>query len=391
MNRRRHRWVRSTSPGRRGSALIAVLAAVVLATLVAGAAAALARTLQADVRGAAAALRARAAADGAIATVLAGWPPSWTTGLAQGASDARSVTSAAGTATVRALRLDARRFLVTADATSPALAGPLGPAVRRAALFAQLDDVSFAATAALVAAGPVALAAGTEVRAADGAPDGWGDCVATPDAAAAVAAPALDAAPGSRVLGATLTDPAAWAPPSSERFGGVGRDALAARADVVVPAGGGLAPAPRAVPNGSRGQSPNVDFACARDPASWGEPRRGAAAVAACVDDFPVVYVRGPGVTQLRGPARFQGTLVLDGGLDVVGPVDVAGVIVVGGALRAAGGALTVDGAVLVRGGGASLGPGSRVRRSRCALERAAAGASRPAPLARRAWAEVVR
>ena len=71
--------------------------------------------------------------------------------------------------------------------------------------------------------------------------------------------------------------------------------------------------------------------------------------------------------------------------------MEVAGLVVVGGALAAQGGALVVDGALVVRGGTTSLGTGSRVGRSRCALDRAAEGASRPVPLARRAWSDFVR
>jgi hypothetical protein len=221
-------------------------------------------------------------------------------------------------------------------------------------VFVQVDDVAYAPAAALVGAGPVALAGGAEVRAADVAPAGWTDCGAPdPAPAAAVAAPALVPAPTAHVSGAVTADPGAWAA-AGERFGELDRSGLVARADLVVPAGGSYVPAP---------------------------PVAG---------EFPVVHVRGAGETELRGPARLQGTLLVDGGLTVVGRVEVAGLVVVGGTLAASDGALVVDGAVVGRGA-ASLGPGSAVRRSRCALDRAAAGASRPAPLARRAWSEVVR
>ena len=370
---------------RHGTALVAVLAALVVATLAATAAAALGRTLQADARGAAAVLRARTSAEGALAAVLASWPGPWTTTLTPGSSDARVVSSSAGTATVRALRLDPRRYLLTAEAASAALAGPVGPAVRRVGVFAQLENVAYEAPTALVAAGPVTLGVDTEVRAADAAPPGWTDCVATPDVSntAAVAAPSLRLSTTSRVLGPVLTAASAWSAPIPERFGDVDRGALAARADIVLSAGGLITPIPRA--------APGTEPACVRDRTSWGEPFRGLSAVAACTSDYPVIYLRGTGSTTLRGPARFQGTLLVDGSLDLIGRVDVAGLVVIGGTLRGSTGALVVDGALLVRGDGASLGTGSRVRRSRCALDRAAAAASRPVPMTRRAWVDVVR
>ncbi|HEY0779973.1 MAG TPA: hypothetical protein VGD56_18555 [Gemmatirosa sp.] len=378
---------RATASGgdRCGSALIAVLVALVVAMLTATAAAMLARAQQDDARGAAAALRARTAAEGALATVLAAWPASWSASLAPGASDTRTITSAAGTATVRALRLDGGRFLLSAEASSGALAGPVGDAVRRVGLFAQFENVRYDGAAALVAAGPFDLTTDTEVRALDAAPPGWSDCTSPPESpvAAAAAAPTVRANGGAGLLGAVLSAPAAWVPPSPERFGDVERDALAARADVVVSAGGVVSPAPRAT--GGAGAS------CVRDATSWGEPYRGAGAVGPCTSDYPVIHLRGPGVTTLRGPARLQGTLIVDGSLNVVGRVEIAGLAVVGGTVQASSGALVVDGGLLVRGTSVSLGPGSRVRRSRCALDRAAAGASRAVPLARRAWVDIVR
>ncbi len=330
-------------------------------------------------------LRARSAAEGALATTLASWPVVWTTALAPGASDTRPVTSPAGVATVRALRLDARRYLLTAEAASAALAGPVGPAVRRVGVFTQLD-LTYDTPAALVAASQTTLAMDAEVRAADAAPAGWTDCTSAPEMppVAAVAAPSLKLlAPSARVLGSVLTASNVWTPPVPERFGDVDRAALAARADIVVPAGGLIIPFPRAAPGSPPG--------CVRDRTSWGDPWRGPTAVAGCTDDYPVIYLRGAGSTMLHGPGRLQGTLLVDGSLNVVGRIDVAGFVVVNGALQASLGELVVDGAVLVRGTNASLGANSRVRRSRCALDRAAAAASRSVPLARRAWVDVVR
>ncbi len=370
---------------RRGSTLAAVLIALVIAMLAATAAAMLGRAAQADARGATAALRARTAGDGALATVLASWPIAWTLTLSPGNSDTRAVTTAAGAATVRALRLDRRRFLVTAEATSPALAGPLGNAVRRVGVFAQLENLTYDAPAALVAAGPVSLTTDVELRAADVAPPGWTDCTAPTEtpAAAAAAAPSVAAGGGARVLGAVLTTPTAWTPPAPERFGDVDRADLAARADVVVPAGGSVRPNPRA----TTGPEP----ACIRDASSWGEPYRGTGAVTPCTADYPVIHIRGAGLTTLRGPARIQGTVLVDGSINVSGRVEIVGLLVVGGTLQAGYGPLIVDGAALVRGNSTVLGAGSRVRRSRCALDRAGAGASRAFPLARRAWIDLVR
>jgi formylmethanofuran dehydrogenase subunit C len=128
---------------------------------------------------------------------------------------------------------------------------------------------------------------------------------------------------------------------------------------------------------------------CALTSGSWGEPLRGAGAVAACVGARPLVHVRGA-ATRLVGPARFQGTLLVDGDLVVEGAVRGAGIVVVRGGVDATAGMLVLDGA-LVAGGPVRLGGGSEVRASRCAVAAAAGYTARPVPLTRRAWAEVLR
>jgi hypothetical protein len=167
------------------------------------------------------------------------------------------------------------------------------------------------------------------------------------------------------------------------RFGEGTWDALASRAAVTLDGGASASPLPRA----SGG-------ACVVDDASWGEPRRGIAAVAACEHASPVVAARAPALT-LRGPARGQGLLLVDGDLRVEGVVDHAGLVVVRGAVDASRGALRVRGALMVAnddGRGASvIGPGSEVLYSSCAVARALIAASRPAPLRRRSWTEVTR
>jgi hypothetical protein len=201
---------------------------------------------------------------------------------------------------------------------------------------------------------------------------------------AAVAAPHADsvrARPGATVAGGVRATPGAADPATYERLGGESFDQLARRARVLV--GPEAAPSPRA-----EGSS------CVAGADAWGEPRRGAGAVAPCVAAAPVVLARAPGLT-VRGPARGQGTLLVDGDLRVVGDVEFSGVVVVRGALDAADGALRVRGAVLVAnasGRGATvLGPGSRVAYSSCAVAGALLAASRLTPIRRRSWAEVTR
>jgi hypothetical protein len=202
--------------------------------------------------------------------------------------------------------------------------------------------------------------------------------------------------PAAVVDGPVRTEFAAWAVALDPHFGDDGYAVHAARAQVTVDGGGALSPLPAAGAAGPGAGGPDLVAAgdidaepCALGAASWGEPGRGGGVLEACVGALPVVHLRGPAVL-LRGPARFQGTLLVDGDLVVEGEVRGAGVVVVRGGVDASAGALVLDGALVARGA-VRLGAGSRVRASSCAAARAGAYAARAVPLGRRAWAEVVR
>lgn len=376
--------------GSRGAALPFVLGALVIGLVAASAAGLVIRAAGRDARSTVAGLQAGAAADGALAELVARWPARWNLALAPGAGAWRDVTTAAGTARVRAVRLDAGRFALEAEGRSAGVVSPeAGAAVRRRLLLVRLQSVALPAGAAVTAGGVVELAEGAVVDGADQVPIGWADCPPAAGELPAVAAPEVRADAGAEVRGVVRTDTAAWAAALDPRLGDEPYAGLAAGAVVQGDAGAGsFAPVPRAVgggagPVGDVGAEP-----CALDVASWGEPRRGGGAESACEGASPAVHLRG-GVARVRGPARFQGTLLVDGDLEVEGLVEGVGVVVVRGAVRGAG-ALVLDGA-LVAGGGVRLAGGSRVRASGCAVARAAAYSARASPLARRAWAEVQR
>jgi hypothetical protein len=370
---------------RRGAALPFVLVALVVGTVCAAAGASVAREAVREARGVAAAVQTASGAEGALAAVLARWPARWNLELAQGVRVVRDVTTAAGAARVWVVRLDSTRLAVEVEARAGESDAD-GPAVARRQLLVRLPSVALATGAAITAGGAVRVDAGATVASADRAPEGWNDCP-TPAAdadvdATAVAAPEVEIEPGAEIMGLVRRDPAAWQGAIDPRFGGAGYAEHAARAHVAVSAAL-VSPVPVAAA-GDAWPEP-----CVLAAGSWGEPVRGAGAVGACEGALPVVRLRGEAV-RLRGPARFQGTILVDGDLMVEGEVRGAGVVVVRGAVDASMGALLLDGA-LVAGGPVVLGGGSRVRASSCARARAARYAARAVPLARRAWAEVVR
>jgi hypothetical protein len=381
---------RRVRPPRRGVALPAALGALALLSALALAGVAVGRDELRASQALAADVRARAAAEGAVAIELARWDPTRNLRLATGAAD-RSAPPVGADASVRTVRTALRTFLLDARASAPA--GPLGAvrvATRRLRLLVRLRHLAPTLEGAIGTAGSLAVAAGARVSGADGAPEGWAECGAWGEVPADVAAVAvadadsMHAPPGVTLDRGVRATASAAGHDAYARFGEETWESLAARATVVIEEGAGpVSPAPR-----------EVAGACVADGASWGEPRRGAGAVAACTLASPVVHARGAELW-LRGPARGQGVLLVDGDLRVEGELQYAGLVVVRGAVRAGAGALRLRGALMIAnadGRGASeLGPGSDVAYSSCAVARAAIAAARPVPVGRRAWSEVTR
>ncbi len=376
---------------RRGTALpIALILLAVGGVLAVGTAA----TMRDAVRGSrtpAARQQARARAAAAVAWSLAHWRSEWAVAMLPGGVHRDSVRTPAGDAQLSVLRLDPHRYLLVGEGSADTHAPGVGSrAVARVGAFVRLTRVWIAPPAALVGGGLVEAAAGASVQGGDVPPDGWSDCpppqVGIPDLAVATTADTVGLPPGVLGGGGVALTPDARDDAAYETFGDVTWSALARRAGVVLAAGGVASPSPRVDAGG-----------CVVDADSWGEPRRGAGGVSGCMATAPVVHMRGPGVTRIRGPARMQGMLLVDGDLEVEGDVDVVGVVLVRGALRARTAALRVTGALLVRQrAGATptdpavaMGPLGVVRHSRCAIATVTLAASKPELLGRRAWVDV--
>ena len=373
-------------PDRRGTALLGALVALVVAGVLAMGAHAIARGALADARGSLAGARALAAADGALARLRAVWEPGWSLPAPTGARIDVALDGPAGAAAVHLVRLDTNRYVAVAEAgVSTGSAGAGALAVRRVARLVRLGRVLPSASATLTSGGPLTVPGDARVTGGDGVPAGWGGCGAAGGGVAAIAvgegSDTAQVAPTAVDAGGMVVTAAARAAATYDVLGDESWASLAARATVTLDAGGVHSPLPRAA--GGR---------CVSDAASWGEPWRGGGAVAECADAFPVVHLRGGGVTVLRGPARVQGTLLVDGDLAIEGAVAVAGVVLVQGVVGGAG-ALALDGALLGRGApGArrsTVGSGSVLRGSGCAVTRATLAASRPILVGRRSWSEV--
>jgi hypothetical protein len=175
----------------------------------------------------------------------------------------------------------------------------------------------------------------------------------------------------------SAADPAAGDPATYARLGRVAVDALAARAELVAPAGAILSPAPD-LRRDCRfdGNAPGE---------SWGEPLRTGASQP-CERYYPVIVAGGDlVVTDGRG----QGVLLVNGRLRIRGPFLFAGLILATGGIEVSGHDVRIYGAVLSGGPAGVEGLAGELRRSSCALLRAREAAARPYIVPRRGWAEV--
>lgn len=237
-------------------------------------------------------------------------------------------------------RLNAQLYLVRATGVDVT-----GQSERTVGALARLVPWPIRPPAALTVRGAFQMDGTAWIDGRDGAPPGWTDCPAGE----------RDSLPGLERLAADST---AGDAALLERSG-IDWGALVAMADRIYAgaAVGPLTPAPAA--------SGSACDAAVRD--NWGEPRRQVPGTP-CENRFPIVFVDGD--LALSG-GRGQGILLVQGDLDISGGTEFAGLVVTTGRLRMPEGGGLLVGAVIVLNGGSdpsTLGGGSTVRLSTCAL-----------------------
>jgi hypothetical protein len=271
-----------------------------------------------------------------------------------------SLPSGTGSYAGAVQRLNAQLFLVRATGVDVT-----GQSERTVGALARLVPWPIRPPAALTVRGVLQMDGTAWIDGRDGVPSGWTGCPAG----------GQDSLPGLVRLEA---DTAVGDTALLERSG-LDWEALVALADRTYagPAVGPLTPGPAAL-----GSACN---ASARD--NWGEPRRQAPG-APCENYFPVIYVDGD-LTLAGG--RGQGILLVRGDLDITGGAEFTGLVVTTGRLRMADGGFLV-GAVLALNGGSdpsTLGSGSAVRLSTCALVAAGLSAAPARAFRDRFWLDL--
>jgi hypothetical protein len=359
---------------RRGvSLLVVVLSLLVLA----GAAELLFSTAWMSAREGATTLwsaRVRLAADGEAERALAVWDPLLVESLPSGSGMALP-----GSAPIRGVtthdslfRLGEALYLLRVAAEERGFAGNL-LARDGVARLVPLLAPAIPDSQAILALGPVAVAATAGVSGGDSLPGGWeSECPPPTSPAAGLRSPPAvlieaDCLDGSCVSGAPpIARDSTLLPGVLDRLGPVTIAELISLADQRV--SGDLSVAPV-------GPGPTCDR---NVPTNWGDPLR---SVPACSRYFPLVAAAGG--TRVTGGAG-QGILIGLGRLELAGDLEYRGVIlalgpvVIGKQVRVLGTMLAVD--------SVGLEEGSLVTRSVCAIHRAERGSRRPNRAVARGW-----
>ncbi|MGH7607853.1 MAG: hypothetical protein ACREME_10990, partial [Gemmatimonadales bacterium] len=127
------------------------------------------------------------------------------------------------------------------------------------------------------------------------------------------------------------------------------------------------------------------------DPLNWGD---GINPSGACANHFPIVHLKGAGVTSLNG-IQGQGILLVDGDLNVQGSYEFFGVTIIRGGLTTAGGGTTDAhfwGTVMAQNVNLNLqnlSGKATLNYSKCAIIQALQMTQPVAPMVSRGWAQL--
>jgi len=202
-----------------------------------------------------------------------------------------------------------------------------GGARQRIGMITRIAPVDFGIKASLTTQGTVNLTGNADVNGADQIPTGWTSCD-----------PAGPAQPGVRDQGGNVTtggnagvqgNPPVVNDPTVNNntftmFGGATYAQLAARATIVVPAGG-YSTAP-VVTGGVCDKTVLTN---------WGD---GENPLGACASYFPIIHATG---TITLNNTQGQGILLVDGDLNIQGSYQFFGIVIIQGDLKTAGGGTT--------------------------------------------------
>jgi len=358
---------------RRGSALLLVLIAiVVLSVLSTGAIMGSleelrsAKNLQME-------QRALTVAEFGLNQQLANWT-STRAALANGAIDSSKVSVGAGdTAFVSVMRLNTRNFWVVSTGRTNGGKGRL-EAQRQVSLLVNLNTATVSAPAVVTSYGATDIKGSANITGINTPPSGWLGCPAAPDTFAVAVNPSQSVSiqkPSSQsVNGSTNSDPRTGQLTTYTTFGTETWASLVAKANVTT---SGASPSPT-----------GTSTTCSYSSTNWGEPYRTGGYVSGCTSYFPIIY--SAGAISING-GRGQGVLIVNGDFTTNGNFYFAGLVLVAGNLKANGN-MEIDGAIMTQGTTDILG-NATFNYSSCALTNAVAGLATPTRTKQRSWAQL--
>jgi hypothetical protein len=262
------------------------------------------------------------------------------------------------------------------------------------ATLARLTFVSATAKAAVTVTKPIKFNGNAfEVIGNDSVPQGWGGeagCTTGPDMAGVRSATTTGAAKADddNLYGnppQVANDPTVTSD-FFNIFGDVTFDELKKSADIVLPSSN---PYNSVGPSLTAGAPQRCNTA---DQLNWGEPHRGAGAVAQCYNYFPIIYASGTQL-QLTGGGRGQGLLLIEGDLSIAGGFEFTGLIVAKGGIKVNGNGNKITGALLAQDVSIddqnSISGNTTLQYSSCALSKAIKGSAYAEPLSYRSWVQL--
>lgn len=372
---------------RRGVALLAVLVAILLISLLAIGSLSVARGDFTRARDEQVMRSAANAADAGAYDLLRRWPSNAYASVPVGTTIGpdtlvRSAASAISR-TTRASR--AVYWTVSVGSAGDSAARTLARRAVQVAYRLALPDI--VTDAALIARDSVSVIDSARVVGTDTSLAAWGGACALPRPTVAIALAdttrLCDGSCGSgsssgRIVGAPpLREDSSAANGARYRiFGAETWATLAAHAAVTLPAGTVITPAP--VVSGASCDRTHTN--------NWGAP----GGVSPCGTYAPLIWARGD--LEMQGGVG-QGVLLVDGDFTLSGGALFAGVVITRDDLRSLGVGGTVLGAVLAgdatiaAGDHTTIGGMTRVQRSHCAVDQALEWSARLVPLRQRAWA----
>lgn len=207
-----------------------------------------------------------------------------------------------------------------------------GGARQRIGMIARIAPVEFGIKASLTTQGSVNVAGTASVNGADQNPTQWGACETPgpPQAGVRTDGGTVTTSGQGTVLGTPqVMNDQSLSDTSFTHFGGASYDQLVARANVVVDGGTTIKTFPVAI-NGVCDKSVQTN---------WGD---GVNPAAPCGNYFPIIHVKGAGLTTQLNGDQGQGILLVDGNLIVQGSYEFFGVVIIQGDLQTSGGGTSV-------------------------------------------------